>query len=211
METPGPVSILRRGGQGLVAAALGWNEEFGGLTGSPPGSVDSVTSIRPTRSADLPVIQQIESSAGELFRTVGMADIADHPDPTIEVLTDYHRAGRSWVAVDDNDHPVAYILVKLVDGLAHVEQVSVDPAYAHRRLGRDLIDHVERWTTAPALTLTTFRDLPWNGPYYERVGFTVLAPEDRGPELVLLMAEEAAHGLDPAQRIAMIRPIHQAR
>jgi GNAT superfamily N-acetyltransferase len=174
-----------------------------------------VTTIRPTRSADLPVIQQIELAAGELFRTIGMADIADHPVPTVEVLTAYQRAGHSWVAVDHTDRPVAFVLVRLVDGAAHIEQVSIDPAHAHRRIGRDLIDHVEAWATGlglrPALTLTTFRDVQWNGPYYERLGFSVLAPSDRGPELASLMADEAAHGLDPAQRIAMLRPIHQPR
>jgi GNAT superfamily N-acetyltransferase len=178
----------------------------------PAASVDGVTVIRPTRPSDLSVIQRIELAAGELFRDIGMPDIADHPEPSIDALTGYHRAGQSWVAVDDRDHPIAFILVKILDGRAHVEQVSVDPADAHRRIGRELIDDVDAWAAGrkllPAVTLTTFRDVPWNGPYDERLGFTVLAPDDRGPDLAALMAEEAAHGLDPAQRIAMLRPIH---
>jgi GNAT superfamily N-acetyltransferase len=169
-----------------------------------------VTTLRPTRLADLTAIQRIERAAGELFRAVGMPEIADDPDPTVEALTGYQRAGRSWVAVEDTDEPVAFVLVMLVDGLAHIEQVSVHPAYAHRGIGRALIDHVGSWAAGrglPALTLTTFRDVPWNGPYYERIGFRTLEPGERGPELVRLMAEEAAHGLDPAQRIAMRRPV----
>ena len=132
--------------------------------------------------------------------------------PTIEVLADYQRAGRSWVAVDDVDQPVGFILVKLVDARAHIEQVSTHPDYARRRIGRDLVDHVEGWAAAqgiPALSLTTFRDVQWNGPYYERLGFVVLSPSDWGPELAALMAEEAEHGLDPEHRIAMVRAIHQ--
>jgi len=144
-----------------------------------------------------------------------MADIADHPVPTIEALTGYQRAGHSWVAVDDGDRPVAFILIKLVDGAAHIEQVSVDPAHAHRRIGRELIDHVGNWAAGldlrPVLTLTTFRDVEWNGPYYARLGFTVLVPSDHGPELESLMVDEAAHGLDPARRIAMLRPIREPR
>ncbi len=173
-----------------------------------------MTTIRPTRSADLAVVQRIELAAGELFRAIGMPDIADDPVPTVEVLAGYQRAGHSWVAVDD-DQPIGFILIRIVDGAAHVEQVSVDPAYARRRVGRDLIDHVERWATGlglrPVLTLTTFRDVPWNGPYYERLGFSVLAPADCGPELASLMADEAAHGLDPGRRVAMLRPIHRSR
>ena len=185
-----------------------------------------VIAIRPTRPADLPRIQQIESAAGELFRAIGMTDIADDPVPSIEALTRYQQAGLSWVAVDDNaddgGRAVGFILVKLVDGHAHIEQVTVDPSHARRRIGRDLVDHVAAWAGTRghrALTLTTFRDVAWNGPYYKRLGFTELAqrgPElaqrgrglvQRGPELEALMAEEAAHGLDPEQRIAMIRPI----
>ncbi|GAA3936144.1 GNAT family N-acetyltransferase [Actinoplanes auranticolor] len=170
-----------------------------------------MTKIRPTRPDDLAVIQRIELAAGELFRTIGMADIADHPVPTIDVLAEYQRAALSWVAVDHADRPVAFVLVQRVDGRAHIEQVSVHPDHARRRIGRDLIDHVERWAAGqglPALTLTTFRDVQWNGPYYERLGFTVLAGSDRGPRLRTLMSEEAAHGLDPEHRIAMIRAIH---
>ena len=177
-----------------------------------------VISIRPTRSADLPRIQQIESAAGELFRAIGMPDIADDPVPTIEVLTLYQRAGLSWVATDDSAdagrHPVGFVLIKSVDGHAHIEQVTVDPVYAHRRIGRDLVDHVEAWAETRghrALTLTTFRDVAWNGPYYKRLGFTELGPAEWGPELTALMAEEAAHGLDPEQRIAMTRPIRLPR
>jgi len=167
-----------------------------------------VNAIRPTRPADLSVIQEIELAAGELFRDVGMSDIADHPVPTTETLTEFLRAGHSWVFVDDADIPIAFVLVMLVDGLAHIEQVSVHPSYAHRGIGRRLIDHVDAWAAGrglSALTLTTFRGVPWNGPYYERIGFATLDPGERGPELVRLMAEEARHGLDPAQRIAMRR------
>ena len=173
-----------------------------------------MTEIRPTTLQDLPALQQIELRAGDLFRTIGMPDIADHPLPTTEALAAYQRAGHSWVAVDATDEPVAFVLIQLVDGQAHIEQVSVHPDHARRRIGRDLIDHVERWAAdrgIPGLTLTTFRDVQWNGPYYERLGFTVLPSVERGPELAALMIEEAAHGLDPELRMAMRRSIHCPR
>ena len=103
-----------------------------------------VTTIRPVRPGDLIVIQRIERAAGELFRDVGMADIADHPDPPIELLTEFQRAGRGWVAVDDADRPVAFVLVLLVDGDAHIEQVSVHPAHMRRGVGRDCWHDLKR-------------------------------------------------------------------
>jgi GNAT superfamily N-acetyltransferase len=169
-----------------------------------------MTTIRPVQPGDLISIQRIERAAGELFRDVGMADIADHPDPPMALLTEFQRAGRGWVAVDDADRPVAFVLVLVVDRNAHIEQVSVHPAHMRRGIGRELIDHVAGWAAGHGLTdltLTTFRDVPWNGPYYARIGFTPVEPDRRGPELALLMAEEATHGLDPAQRIAMRRAV----
>jgi hypothetical protein len=47
--------------------------------------------------------------------------------------------------------------------------------------------------------------VPWNGPYYARLGFRELSEAERGPELTELMAQEERHGLDPAERIAMRR------
>ncbi|MFB9360762.1 GNAT family N-acetyltransferase [Actinoplanes nipponensis] len=173
-----------------------------------------MTEIRLARPSDLIAIQRIEFAAGELFRDVGMPEIADHPEPTIAALTEYQRAGRCWVAVDGDDRPLGFILVDLVDGRAHIEQVSILPDHAHRRIGRDLIDHVTSWAAGRglgALSLTTFRSVPWNAPYYERLGFSVLPSAVHGPELAALLVEEAAHGLDPEHRVAMVRPIHQLR
>jgi GNAT superfamily N-acetyltransferase len=169
-----------------------------------------VTTIRPTRPAELTVLQEIELAAGSIFRDVGMSDIADHPVPSVEVLGAYVQAGRSWVAVDDSDRPVAFVLVTVIDGLAHIEQISVHPRVARRGIGRELIDHVDRWAADggyAALTLTTFRNVPWNEPYYARIGFTALRPDRQGPELAELMAQEAEHGLEPAHRLAMRRAV----
>ncbi|OJF14899.1 acetyltransferase (GNAT) family protein [Couchioplanes caeruleus] len=162
------------------------------------------------RVDDLEGVRGIESRAGALFHDVGMPDIAAHPVPPAGALARFVHAGRSWVVAGDADAPVAFVLVELVDGLAHIEQVSVDPPYARNGLGRDLIDHVGRWAAArdlPALTLTTFCSVPWNGPYYSRLGFVELTAEERGPELARLMEREAEHGLDPVERISMCRPV----
>jgi len=169
--------------------------------------------IRALRVDDLEPIRAIELRAGALFHDVGMSDIATHPVPSAAVLTRFVDVGRGWVVVDDGDRPVAFVLVEVVDGLAHVEQVSVDPAYARNGLGSDLIDHVEGWAAErgmPAVTLTTFRGVPWNGPYYRRLGFVELAEGERGQELARLMAVEVEHGLDPAERIAMRRPVRSS-
>ncbi len=98
--------------------------------------------IRPAAAAELPLLQDIERAAGEPFRSLGMAAIADDEPPALDLLEHCRREGRAWVAADDEGHPLAYLIHDEVDGTAHVEQVSVHPAAAHRRLGRGLIDHL---------------------------------------------------------------------
>ena len=71
---------------------------------------------------------------------------------------------------------------------------------------RALVHHVAEWSRASGfetLTLTTFRHLPWNAPFYASVGFAEIPERDRGPELREALAKEATNGFDPSKRVAM--------
>ncbi|MFG2771062.1 GNAT family N-acetyltransferase [Streptomyces sp. NPDC048350] len=168
--------------------------------------------IRAAAPAELPLLQDIERAAGEPFRSLGMAVIADDEPLPLDVLDAYRRAGRAWVAADEADCPVAYLLADTVDGAAHIEQVSVHPAAARRGVGRALIDHLATEAAAQgltALTLTTFTEVPWNAPYYARLGFRPLADSD--PQLTAglraIQRAEAAHGLATWPRVCMRREL----
>ncbi len=79
--------------------------------------------------------------------------------------------------------------------------MSVHPQAAKRGLGRALIENLATTSIKP-LTLTTFTNVPWNAPYYARLGFQPL--ENPGPELQEVRKREAEHGLDRWPRICMI-------
>ena len=64
----------------------------------------------------------------------------DNAPPSVEELADYAAAGRSWVAVGTSDQPVGYVIVVVIDGNAHVEQVSVLPDHQGLGVGRALLD-----------------------------------------------------------------------
>jgi GNAT superfamily N-acetyltransferase len=169
-----------------------------------------VIAIRPARPGDGPAIQEIERLAGERFREVGLGKIADDEPESLDALAAYATAGRSWVSVDGAARPVGYTLVDVVDGLAHVEQISVRPDCQGTGVGRALLDQVGKWATEigmGAITLTTFADVPWNRPLYEHLGFRVLQDVEIGPELQGVRDAEAAHGLDPATRVCMRREL----
>jgi len=152
----------------------------------------------------------IEVAAGQMFAAVGMDFVAEDDPGTVEELLPYVRDGRAWVVDGPGGSPVAYLIADWVDGNAHVEQVSVDPAHAGRGLGASLVEHVAQWARergAPALTLTTYTEVAWNGPYYERLGFRRLADGEITPGLRAVRAAEAAHGLDRWPRAAMRREL----
>ncbi|WAL98686.1 GNAT family N-acetyltransferase [Streptomyces sp. Je 1-369] len=168
--------------------------------------------IRPVAAAELPTLQDIERAAGEPFRSLGMAEIADDEPPTVEELDRYRRAGHAWVAVDDKDSPIAYLIADpLPDAHAlHIEQVTVHPRAARRGVGRALIAYAAdraREEGATALTLTTFADVPWNAPYYARIGFRPLADAELTPALRDIRAHEAELDLDRWPRLCMRRDL----
>ncbi|MFF5840758.1 GNAT family N-acetyltransferase [Streptomyces massasporeus] len=166
--------------------------------------------IRLATRAELPALQDIERAAGAPFRDLGMPEIADDEPPALDILERYRRAGRCWVAVDEGDLPAAYLLAEPVDGALHIEQVSVHPRAARQGVGRALLAHAAdraREEGLTALTLTTFTDVPWNAPYYARLGFRPLPEADLTPGLRAIRATEAAHGLDRWPRVCMRKPL----
>jgi GNAT superfamily N-acetyltransferase len=163
--------------------------------------------IRPARDDDLPLLAAVEVAAGELFRTVGMPDVADDEPPSVEELA---TAEALWVAVDEEDRPVGYVRVDVIDGHAHAEQLSVIPEHGRQGIGTALLEVAAQWARLRGdteITLTTFRDVPFNAPIYARRGYEVVPEADWGPELQGLVAEEAAHDLDPDLRVVMRRQL----
>jgi hypothetical protein len=53
----------------------------------------------------------------------------------------------------------------------------------------------------PALTLTTFRHLPWNAPFYQRLGFRILSAHEHTPAITAVLVDQKGRGL--VQRVAM--------
>lgn len=175
--------------------------------------------IRLARVDELPGLRDLERSAGEPFRAIGMPEIADDEPLSLPELAHYQRAGRAWVVTLPSGtvglsvaagSPLGYLLAEPVDGYLHIAQVSVHPAAAGRGLGRRLIEHlaeVAGSTGVVGLSLTTYVDVPWNGPYYRRLGFVELPERELGPGLRAIRELERKAGLDRWPRAAMVRPL----
>ena len=162
--------------------------------------------IRAARTSELPVLQAIERAAGQPFADIGMVEVTQYEPYPLPVLAASEQAGLLWVTADESDEPVAYLMASVVDDCLHIDQVSVHPGSAHRRLGRGLLEHAASRAGADglaALTLTTFASVPWNAPYYLRCGFRVLDDAELTPGLRAIRQHEAELGLDRWPRVCM--------
>lgn len=165
--------------------------------------------IRRAQPGELEALREVERRAGSLFSTIGMEMVAVDEPPSLEVIEAARAQGRLWLA--EADTAVAgYCMAGTVDEHAHLEQVSVDPAYGRGGIGRALCARVEDWAVEEgktAVTLTTFRDVVWNAPYYLTLGYRPMRDEEIGPELRAIRTKESEHGLDQWPRVCMIKPV----
>lgn len=154
---------------------------------------------------DVPALAAIELAAATLLR--GWA-----PESVLNESTDpahFHaarEAGLLWV-VRAGGEPVGFAHVEmLAPDAPHLEEVDVHPAHGRRGVGAALVRAVCDWTARSGhagVTLTTFRAVSWNMPFYARLGFEELPPSAWSPALAAVVADETARGLDPALRLVM--------
>lgn len=162
--------------------------------------------IRPGTVADGRALQDVERAAGKLFLTVGMPEIAANDPTSIQQFESRAREGRLLVVEDQgNARPAGFLCWSPIDGCAYTEELAVDPAHAGHRLGARLIDVLAK-EARTALTLATFRDVPWNAPYYARLGFVECDHAFLGPDHEKEWRKQSDHGLDMSRRLFMSRP-----
>lgn len=168
-------------------------------------------SIRPAEPADAPSLPAIERSAGEAFRHIPeLAWIADDTVQSEERHLQLMEGGTAWVAVDAMDAPVGFLGGEVLDGNLHIWELTVASNHQQRGIGRGLLHRAKDWAALrnlAAITLTTFRDVPWNEPFYRSEGFATLLRGELSQTLREMLASEIAAGLPAERRCAMRYPM----
>lgn len=168
-------------------------------------------SLRNGGPDDLDALAEIERRADRLYLTAGLVGMVEGRIAPIEPLRRQLSGGHVLVIDASGAGPVAFAAAELVDSALHLAQLSVDPDRQRLGLGRALVDAVvdlARTSFAPAVTLTTFRAVPWNGPFYRSLGFLSLDDERLPPGLAAIRASERARGIDAmGPRCAMAKPL----
>ncbi|MEQ8344483.1 MAG: GNAT family N-acetyltransferase [Sneathiellaceae bacterium] len=159
--------------------------------------------IRPARPDEAGLIVEIEDQAADLFAVFGLAQVADMPTGDRAFYDACIAAGTVWVAVPAGQSaPIGFAAAAVRDHALWLAELAVLPAHGRRGVGGRLMRTVIDWATRrrlPAVELTTFRDLPFNAPFYARLGFTPFEPGADRPHLAGIRRNEIARGLDALQ------------
>ena len=168
-------------------------------------------SIRLAEEADLAYIPTIEASAARQFEPyVSQLDISVELLSGLTPMTFLKRAQaerRVWIAVVDAQ-PVGFIVAKFLLESCFIVEIDVLPAYGRQGIGSALIEtccEAARSRNHTQLTLTTFRYVPWNIPFYRQCGFEILPPERYSAELNAIVQHEARYGFVQKHRVVMRR------
>lgn len=150
--------------------------------GSPP-------LIRSVRPDELTLLPDLEAAADTIFEPLGIGPL---PGPgTVEEFA------AALIVLVTGDPPVGLCRIDAIGtvGVVHLEQLSVHPDHAGRGIGRALLRAGCGWAAErgyPEITLATYRNIPWNGPFYASEGFV-----ERGSVDEFLRA----HGLPPEEPV----------
>ena len=161
--------------------------------------------IRKARRNDLPALGDIERDADKLFLQTDMPEIGAAEPTDSAALAALLVEGAFWVA-DLDGAPVGFLAAGTRQGQFVILQISVARGGQGRGVGAHLMETAMahgRATGAPDVILTTFRDIPWNAPWYARFGFVEIPQGERSPVVREMQAHEAAHGLDMSRRCAL--------
>lgn len=150
---------------------------------------------------DAPLLPRIELAAAQLFRSIdGLGWLADAATMTVERHQQLIVQSTCWVIVDIDGQPQGFLSAERQGDALHIYEVSV--ALQGQGLGRKLMETAMDYAQSNqlrAVTLTTFKQVPWNAPFYARLGFK----PDADPRLAAILADEYAHGFAADSRCAM--------
>lgn len=160
--------------------------------------------IRPAALSEFALLPAIEAEADTAFERLDPPlSTANFPPPA--EASEYAEAFHIMVA---GRPPAGFARLEVVDGQAHLAQLSVSPAYSHQGIGRALLRSAQAWAREAgfhSMTLSTFAQVAFNAPFYASCGFVELEEPLWGPQLRDIRRREQAAGLDAVgPRIIMV-------
>lgn len=167
--------------------------------------------IRLAVPEDAQRLPDIETSAAQAFRLIDeLSWLAESPPMSIERHSQLIALSTCWVALDAENRPQGFLSAECHGSDLHIYELSVMQSMQGQGIGRRLVEAAKDYARSSRLgfvTLTTFTNVPWNAPFYSRIGFQTKATTDLDKRLAGILTEEYKHGFAPESRCAMAWPV----
>ena len=148
-----------------------------------------VVSLRTASASDSAAICEIDFSATTKFGSIPeLADLAAGEDATPKI-EEWLTLGRIYLAEEDGQ-AAGFIAVHEMDGVLYIAEISTHSDFQGKGIGSELLDAAFQWaidlathdgTGIARVSLTTYPDIPWNGPWYCKRGFKEVDAANVGP------------------------------
>ncbi len=161
--------------------------------------------IRPARAEDLESLPAIERAASQVFRGTKHEGFAQASDMELADFEHWFEHGAIWVAETEGTL-VGFAVAEELDGEGFLTEMDVLPEHTRNGLGRRFIQLVREWGAAQGhreIRLITCSDIPWNAPYYQRVGFRIMQESELSPVLLREREEDEEDWFDEGDRVLM--------
>jgi predicted N-acetyltransferase YhbS len=179
----------------------------------PIMALESDYYIRSARAEELPLLLHIERSAARLFLDTPYAFLADADPLPLDFVQQQFQAGQVWVAVTQDDVVVGYAIACEVDATLYLQQIDVAPQHGRRGIGSALVGTVCAWAKHHGyglVSLSTFRDIPWNAAFYSKLGFCPVDEAELTPGFQQIRLKEHDAGLPTSNRVMMHCVVQQS-
>lgn len=122
------------------------------------------------------------------------------------------RSERLDVARDDTGHAIGFTLVSIAPSGLYLDQVSVHPDHGKKGIGTLLMNNLTskaRKLGQPQIILSTFRDVPWNAPFYARLGYRIIRKQDYQPFMIEIETAQRPF-MDVSKRVFMRKRVRKS-
>ena len=165
--------------------------------------------LRKAVSEELDRLIDIDDEASTLYEAAGIKIALDYDHPFVvaesQRWADAINKGLVYLALDANNTPVGFVAFCMVDNQPYLDQLSVHPNNMRQGVGTKLLNVAISWSDDKSLWLTTYSNVAWNRPYYEKQGFITISEESCGPELREIIRQQRDALPNPDERIIMVR------
>lgn len=164
--------------------------------------------VRRPSAEEFGLLGQIEEEADSRYLATRFPELAD----TIGLpVDDAHRlAEQGRLLVADVDGTIAGFIAWCIESdpsVLGISQVSVLTPFGRAGIGTLLLEHVVELAARGGyrtVALNTQVDVPWNEPWYRRMGFVAVDPANWTDWMERCVADQQSDGLSWDQRVWMV-------